>query len=270
ASLARWREVIGGALDVMIGRRMPAAGDIDAEKVDDGQEAEAAIEKWLVRYRPGREEVPVLVLRPAAEAKAYVICIEEQGKAALLDADGNPRADVKKLLAEGKAVVGLDLFGQGEFATNGQPMTTNRMDPAGEKRRQYAGYTFGYNHPLFSQRVHDILSVVAWLKAGPAQNSPIEMRGSAGAGHWAAAARAQAGGAVERAEIDTSGFRFAHINTLDDRDFLPGAVKYGDLPAMLALSAPHRLILRGENEVPPILKAAYAAAGNESAVTLDE
>ena len=83
-----------------------------------------------------------------------------------------------------------------------------------------------------------------------------------GSGPWAAAARAQAGAAVDEAVIDTRGFRFAKITALDDPDLLPGGAKYLDLPGILALSAPHKLLLAGEGEnAPAVVAAAYQAAG---------
>jgi hypothetical protein len=50
-----------------------------------------------------------------------------------------------------------------------------------------------------------------------------------------------------------------------DPAFVPGVVKYGDLPTLLALGAPHPLRLAGEPELPSIVRAAYAAAGQPMA-----
>ncbi len=91
----------------------------------------------------------------------------------------------------------------------------------------------------------------------------LALRGTA---PWAAAALAQAPGAVDRAAIDTAGFRFANIRSLWDVNLLPGVVKYGDLPGLLSLAAPSRLWLAGEgSEVPAIIAASYRAAGEGSA-----
>jgi hypothetical protein len=89
-----------------------------------------------------------------------------------------------------------------------------------------------------------------------------------GAGPFAAAAFAQAGTTIDRVAIDSAGFRFAKLDSIDDVNFLPGAVKYGDLPALLALAAPHPLWLSGEgSEAPEIVRAAYQSAGKPADVT---
>ena len=59
----------------------------------------------------------------------------------------------------------------------------------------------------------------------------------------AATAQALVGDVVHTAVIDTEGFRFGTITQYDDVDFL--AVKYG-FAWYLALNAPHRLIVVGE------------------------
>ena len=63
---------------------------------------------------------------------------------------------------------------------------------------------------------------------------------------YAAAARVLMGDAVDKMIVDTEGFRFADIETLDDVNMLPGIVKYGDLPAILSLSDPTKTEIRGE------------------------
>ena len=84
----------------------------------------------------------------------------------------------------------------------------------------------------------------------------------------AAAAAAQAGSAVERVAIDTGGFRFVDLTSYRDPDFIPGPVKYGDLPALLALGSPHKLWLSGEKKVPDIVAAAYHVDGKDDSLTL--
>ena len=89
----------------------------------------------------------------------------------------------------------------------------------------------------------------------------VHLIGTGGAGPIVAAARAIAGHAVDKAALDTEGFRFGNLESYRDVNFVPGAVKYGDLPGLLALSAPHPLWIGGEKDIPPIIHAAYRAAG---------
>jgi hypothetical protein len=174
---------------------------------------------------------------------------------------------VQKLIDAGTAVAGADLLYQGEFLADGKPLTQSRR--VENNNRQFAGYTLGYNHPLLAQRVHDILTLVTFIKHNEQQPQQIHLVGTRGAGHFVAAAAAMAGDSVQKVALDTGGFRFAEIADIRDVNLWPGAVKYGDLPAFLALSAPRPLWLAGERSVPGVAQAAYRAAGNAAAVTLD-
>jgi hypothetical protein len=80
-------------------------------------------------------------------------------------------------------------------------------------------------------------------------------------GPIAAAARAVSGGAIDLAAIDTGGFRFGQLLDYRDPQFLPGSAKYLDVPGLLALGAPHRLWLAGEENVPTIVSDTYRALG---------
>jgi hypothetical protein len=87
------------------------------------------------------------------------------------------------------------------------------------------------------------------------------------AGVWAALARGAAPALVDRAAIDTGGFRFAGVTAIDDPAMLPGGAKYDDLPGFLAL-ATSPLWLAGEGQTPAVVSAAFKAAGVPKSVTL--
>jgi hypothetical protein len=111
--------------------------------------------------------------------------------------------------------------------------------------------------------------LISFVKHNEQKPERIDLVGLDGAGAWVAAACAQAGDVVQKVAVDTAGFRFAKLNAFDDANFLPGALKYGDLPALIALAAPHDLWLAGEASEPPaIVKAAYAAAGKADVLRL--
>ena len=266
ASLEEYRRIVGGAVATMIGRGLPEAGALHAANSQSIRIGPWQVTKFLLRYPAAGEELPVIRLMPKAWNHRVVIWIDRQGKQGLFAPGGAPRAAVQTLLAHGFSVVGADLFGQGEFTADGRPLSKARMNrskhaAAGESWGDYAGFTFGYNPSLFAQRVRDILSLVAFLHQEPDAARQVDVIGLGGAGHWVAAACALAGSAIDRAAIDTAGFRFANLATIDDPDFLPGGAKYGDLPGIIALSAPHALWLAGENQATAAtISAAYRAA----------
>ena len=59
--------------------------------------------------------------------------------------------------------------------------------------REFAGFTLGYNHSLFAQRVHDVLTCVSDAKFHEQNPAKIHVVGVNGAGVIAAAACALAG-----------------------------------------------------------------------------
>ena len=123
------------------------------------------------------------------------------------------------------------------------------------------------SYPAMAERWFSPLA--DWLCARRAAADGCLLVGLNGAGHWVAAARAQAGEAVDRAVVDTAGFRFANLTAFDDPAFLPGGAKYLDLPGILALSAPGELWLAGEGaDAPAVVAAAYRAAGSPEKLTV--
>jgi dienelactone hydrolase len=261
ASLAEYRRIVGGALEVMIGHGVAHKGGVQGVSRGIQDRPDFRLSKVLLRNSAEGEETPVVLLEPRTGIREDAIVLDARGKQALFDGTGAPREDIRNMLANGTAVVGVDLFGQGEFTADGKPLAKGHLfhQRGWEK---YLGYTLGYNHPLFAQRVHDVLSVISYVKSTQPAGRKLRLVAPKGTGHWAAAARAIAGGSVDEATIDTGGFRFAAIGTLDHPDLLPGGAKYLDLPGILALSAPYPMELSGEgSQAPPVVAAAYRAAG---------
>ena len=208
-----------------------------------------------------------MFLHPYQWNRKVVIWLTPEGKDGLFAADGKPRPEVARLLASGATVAGVDLLYQGEFLADGKPLAAARKV---ENPREFAGFTLGYNHALPAQRAHDVLAMISFCR-NFTQNKPerIDLVATAGTAPYVAAALAQAGAAVDRAAIDTAGFRFAALRSTRDVNLLPGIVKYGDLPGLLALAAPHELWLAGEgSSAPPLTAGAYQAAGAGERLTL--
>ncbi len=265
-SLEPWKKLVGGGLDAIIGRGLPTAGDVEWVKSDESEQGNATRYVGLLRNKAHSEEVPALFFLPKTWNKKVVIWVSDKGKAGLLNQDGAPSNDVAQLLKAGTAVCGIDLIYQGEFLADGKPL---EKTPKVGNSREFAGYTLGYNHSVFEQRVHDVLTAISFVQNYKEKPEEISLVGLAGAGHWVAAARAQAGeGTIEKTVVDTSGFRFGKLTDYQSPDFMPGGAKYGDLPGIVSLTAPDKLMVLGETkETGESIVAAYKAAGKPKDLT---
>lgn len=270
-SLRQFDEIVGGAIDVMIGRGLPDPKEIEYKqsiKNDEGDFLEMAGVLNLKVSDDKQEQLPIAFLYPKDWNKQVVIWIDSRGKAGLYREDGPIIEPVKKLMREGTCVIGVDLLYQGEFLADGKPVETTRK--VGNPR-EAACYTFGYNNSLFARRVQDILTVVSYVKNhGLAADEVVVVGLGKDAGPLVAAARAQADDAIDRAVIDTAGFRFADVDDIHSPRFLPGGAKYFDVPGMLAVGAPEKTWLAGEGQGSSPLTDAYAAAGAKENLVIYE
>lgn len=255
AGLPAFRETIGGAWQVLIGRGLPGPGQIEYERLSETeQDGVLHYTAWL-RFRKHGETLPSYFLFPKTWNGQVTLWVSGQGKAGLFGADGKVLPAIQRLTAKGTAVGAADLLYQGEFLKNEQPMELARIV---DNPREFAGYTLGYNYPLFSQRVHDILSLIAFARHHEYEPKRIDLIGVDGGGVLAAAAAAIAGPALTRIAVDTAGYRFGQITNIRDVNLVPGAVKYGDVPFLLGLCAPVPLAIAGES-VPAPTAQVYAA-----------
>ncbi len=267
AGLQKYRSVVGPAVETLIGRGMPAHDDIQRTKVDKQTRNGYLYFEDILRLQTEDEELPIISLFPKNNKwnGDVVVWIDGAGKSGLFMENGDLKSDVLRLLDGGASVVSADLFQQGEFLSDGTPVTQQAVV---KNPREAAAYSFCYNDTLFAQRVHDVLTVVAWIKGDEHAPKRINLMATNGAAPVAAAARAVAGPAINRLAVDTQGFRFADVTSYRDPDFLPGVVKYGDLPALLALSAPNPLFIGGEDgDTPEIVTATYTASAATGAAT---
>jgi len=242
ASAAGRREILAPAIETLIGRTLADVGEVVFNMT---QTTITGSAPWS--YMSGlvinqtRDERPVITLiTPTNRIGRTVLWLTRDGKAGLFGEDGQPLPVVQQLLRAGVTVCGADLFLQGEFLTNGVPVTETRRV---KNPREAAAYTFGYNHTLFAQRVHDVLTVLAFLGKGDKPDRISAVALDAETGPILAAARAVSGGAVADAVIDTGGFRFAEVTAIHSPAFLPGGAKYLDVPGLLAAAPSGNLLL---------------------------
>ena len=246
------REIIGGALEVMIGSKLPGMAIFaPSTKEDKG-------DYFLLRGWTACESVKCTFLYPKKWNYDVALVLSLKGEAAILTERGEPTEQSRKLLDDGVAIACPDLYMR-EAKKNPNVYASRKL--AGFEG--YAGFQYGYNPTLFAERVHDALVMIAMIR-DHAQHRTAHLRvhGMDGAGMIAAAATALARDQVTELHVDTEGFRFANLKDVWDADFLPGAVKYGDVAGILELCAPVKLFLEDSDPtVCEMVGSAYQAAG---------
>ena len=239
-----FRSTLGEVFDVILGRRLEQVGQVYPLVIEEGPSSSdrenslvgsAGTHQWQRVLLSNRfsEEVRILTWSKSDRASRTLIWISEGGIQDLSAPNTEPRAELKSLLEAGVRVISADLLGQGSAGLDRNRLVLNGDGSQGS--HHHAAYTFGYNYPLFTQRVHDVLAIMSYAKS-KWPRSLLELVGLGPvAGPIAAAARAQSGGALHRTAIDTGGFRFVNVNRFDHAMFLPGAARYLDLPGLILL-----------------------------------
>ena len=114
-----------------------------------------------------------------------------------------------------------------QITTHDNPEQT----PTVANKREVAAYTHGYNHSFFANGARDIYGMLRILpQKGKQARLLADKEGAAMA---LAAAIIAPKGSVQSIQLADASFRFANIKSHRDPNFVPGAVKYGDLPALI-------------------------------------
>ena len=241
----KYRATLRGGWDVVLDGGWQEAGDAAWDmkhKEDKGGWIEMA---GTLRNSSYHEEIPAVFCYPKQWNGHTVLWLNTEGKSGLYAADGALKPAVQKLVNSGATVVGLDLLYQGEFLADGKPLT---QTPRVNNPREAGAYTFGYNHAVFVQRVHDVLTAAKFVRGHERPSKKLSLVALDGTGPIGAAARAQAGKAFDQAALRVGEFRFGNVLDLRSPDFLPGGAKYGDVQALLTLGSGELREVTAEND----------------------
>jgi hypothetical protein len=255
ASLTKFQKVEFGALRAMMADQLPAGSDVEVVGKEEVVDKGGVTTRAMVFSRKGHgERVKGLVVHTNDFDGRGVLWVHPDGVASLWNGDKLVPA-AQALVDKGVGILAIDTFRTGD----GKDRPTTNMKVGS---LAYAGYFYGYNRALVAERVHDILTAVAWAKAHD-KVTKIHLVGFDRAGPWVVLARGLCGDAVERTAADLNGFDFAAVKDFDDEMMLPGARKYGGLLALAGTIAPHQLYVHNAKGAgsAEFLQAAYQAAG---------
>ena len=176
-------------------------------------------------------------LEPAKATKAeskWTLTTPQDGTWTVNELQAAPDSGLKIQITEkgepSKVVAAMSVELMGAGATE-QPLVSNP--------RLAAAYTYAYNLPLFSKRARQLGATLAWLSANYSDKQ-ISISGSGVDAALVAAgvecAEHVSQGALKNVavDLDVAGFRFAKAASIRDPNFLPGSVKYWDVPGLVA------------------------------------
>ncbi|GAB4139585.1 MAG: hypothetical protein Tsb009_08560 [Planctomycetaceae bacterium] len=235
AVVKRYREIVGGAAEVMFGGRPDGSNMseiIESEKVE--QHSNIRIKNYLILRKKENEHVPVVIVSPTGTKyviKEVLMWIKDKGRMHIFDKNHKLTSPAQKVINTGRFLSTASLF-----------------DKFTSPNGNYVGYTFGYNYPLISNRVRDSLTIFApkWKK----RNGKIVLAASGEVAPSVLLASGLIRDRLDKIIIDLNGFSFSKIKSTSDPNFLPGALKYGGIGGLAALAAPTELVIYGTKGIP--------------------
>ena len=236
---AEYQRIVGAAADFLLGS-LPAADGIQCEETGTTEIEDGKLTRgWCTRASDGAR-IPWVRIDPREPQGQLTLWIDGRGKQGLFDEQGRPISAVRQLLKNGRSVLSGDVFLTGEFLPT-------EFDTTLPVNRSFAGYTYGYNRTLLTERVRDVLTLAACGSATfPAES--IDLVGTRAAGPWVLLARGRWGQNTGRCTVDLDGFACSQISRNNDPNFLPAALKFGGLGGLAAASGPITVDVHGASD----------------------
>lgn len=224
--------------NVLLGKKLPEADDVELEAGQPTEENGIGVIAGTLVKKSLRERLPVQVLLPklnptGLDTSRALLWTDPRGIASLRTADGAFEPAVAKALEEGYTIYAIDVLHQG---IEQAPVVANP--------REFAGYTLGYNYPLVVERAHDVacLALLASAQSGP--GARIELRAGEGASCWALPAAYLVCDKIAGVSLPSKDERFGTITDIRDVNFLPFAIRYGDLEGLAGLCGDGKVTYR--------------------------
>jgi hypothetical protein len=238
------RHAIATGLTTMVGRLPAAVGPVKWDQVNQVSIGNCLVTTGTLTVTNHGEQLPALFIYPKRNwNRQVVVWLTDTGKDALFAEDGKPLAGISAFVDKGYGMASLDLLGQGEFvgSGSGSAIKSVRMVPPRGRAPGSACHTFGYNPPLVVNRVHDVMSLVEFLRHGLGDRKADHV-GLVAIGRQVGPvgliARYMLGDQIKQAAIDSQDFDFNTVDRLDDPMLVPGILRYGGMDALWLLNEP--------------------------------
>lgn len=260
------RGIVFEGLRMMLATEYPDPAEVVADLRGTARGEGRTILRLALARRGTGEEVPAVLVMPDAWNGTVLVAISERGKQEFFAGGSSTLAGVGRVAEQGVALLAPDLLLTGEYlASRGDEAPALPVD---EKRHATdPSFTYCYNRTLIAERVHDILTAVAYARSLEG-TKVVNLAGTGLAGPWVVMARAligdvkRTGDAVQRTAVQVS-WDFPQVHRFDDPNFLPGSLRYGGLAFFSSMIAPAELrFLPGPGQsaavtLPEILQKSY-------------
>ncbi|HAL73009.1 MAG TPA: acetylxylan esterase [Verrucomicrobiales bacterium] len=224
-------KIVGEAWKTIVGRPQPTPQEVAYEMVKKEEKADHFIVHGRIQNTRDEETLHSVFLYPKNWQGEATLWLSLKGSDSVLTAAG-PTPVAQKLLDQGIAIACPDLYLRGMTE---QLKAGDNLKAKANDFREFSGYTFGYNPTLLARRVHDAMTMVTMMQSQ--EKYPVKqlkIHGLEGAGPIALVTGTVL--ALDGVTADLEGFRFADLKSPWDVNFVPGAVKYGDVDALLKLT----------------------------------
>lgn len=249
--LKEFQHVVRTAARVMLDDGVPSAEGIETSFKTIDLDENHKIVKGPIGRKGAGEKVPFLAILPKNFTGTILVGSSAPRGLSKAIVDGKVENQLAAMTADGHAVALVDPLYTGEYVEEGKEPTRPKVD------QTYGGFTFGYNRPLLSQQVHDVLTAVAAAKTLPGVKRVVLI------GRLdSLLARVVAGDQVDDAIISNDiPPATAEISSQDPK-FLPGLLKYGGYYGLAAAAAPNKLLFLNFKAAPDadrdLLKLAWS------------